>query len=65
MAAKIPTAGKGRPPGELDLGLRSLNTDSSGKPQGVKSPHHRLPPPWRSIGEIVAETIERIARVVP
>ena len=66
MASKrLATRSSPQPP-KLDLGFvnKNLNTGPFGKPQGqsVKSPRSRPPAPWRSIGEIVAKTIDRIGR---
>jgi hypothetical protein len=68
MAAKNPTAG-GNPAarGLLDSGLGTgpLITPGSSQAQITEFPHHRLPPPWRPIGEIVDEIVEKIARRLP
>jgi hypothetical protein len=67
MAAKIPTTGEHRSPGGLrnfGLGNRPLLTQPPGrfKSQIIELRCDRLPAEWRSIGEIIAEIIERIAR---
>jgi hypothetical protein len=68
MPAKIPTAGKERPPGGLhNSGLGSRNRPLLTQPPGrlaqiIEPRRRRLPAKWRSIGEILAEKVERIAR---